>query len=279
MCPAMICRVCLLKVKKSAVLCAQCSLIAHSKCAVNAPPTCDLRAQLLQYAQYADKGLPGSAYSNPLDALSDFSARDVPGPPMSDVAYVAHTRTPRSSIDGSVQPSVSPPIVPGHPPIAFKFPNPFKRSRAMTPEPAQTSTSLPPPALPPKDEKVRANKLRRNAYPTKERPSSVVSDGTAPNSSSLRSAGTNSGSYSGSGRLNDDRANPAPNSGRQTSMSPLSIMNDSDAPRSSRLTFGSASVGAVDEDEDNSVPGSMPTDTRRQKTRDAKLSDKGCIMQ
>ena len=47
---AMICRVCLLNVKKSAAICSQCSLISHLKCAPNAPPTCDLRAQLLHYA-------------------------------------------------------------------------------------------------------------------------------------------------------------------------------------------------------------------------------------
>ena len=62
----MTCRVCSSNVKKSALLCSQCSLISHSKCAPNAPPTCDLRAQLLLYAQYAEKGDPASAYSNPL---------------------------------------------------------------------------------------------------------------------------------------------------------------------------------------------------------------------
>ena len=50
------CRVCLLTIKNSAVLCSQCSLISHFKCAVNAPPTCDLRAQLLLYAREAEKG-------------------------------------------------------------------------------------------------------------------------------------------------------------------------------------------------------------------------------
>ncbi|KAJ7581275.1 hypothetical protein C8J56DRAFT_794068 [Mycena floridula] len=88
----MVCRVCLLNVKKSAVLCAQCSLIAHSKCASSAPPTCDLRARLLLYAQYAQKANPGSAYSNPMDLLDD---NNHPKSPMSDVSYVAHS--PRTS--------------------------------------------------------------------------------------------------------------------------------------------------------------------------------------
>jgi len=50
---AVICRVCHQSVTKSAVLCEECSLIAHARCANDAPPTCDLRAQLLQYAQYS----------------------------------------------------------------------------------------------------------------------------------------------------------------------------------------------------------------------------------
>ncbi|KZV64677.1 hypothetical protein PENSPDRAFT_656389, partial [Peniophora sp. CONT] len=49
-----ICRVCMQHIKKSAVLCSQCSLIAHSRCAAAAPPTCDLRSQLLLYAQFAE---------------------------------------------------------------------------------------------------------------------------------------------------------------------------------------------------------------------------------
>ncbi|KAF6761708.1 STE/STE11/cdc15 protein kinase [Ephemerocybe angulata] len=97
----MMCRVCLLNVKKSAVLCAQCSLISHAKCAINAPPTCDLRAQLLLYAQYAEKGNPGSVYSNPLDLLGE-SKR--PGA-MSDVPYVAHSASGRTSTDTPPPPS------------------------------------------------------------------------------------------------------------------------------------------------------------------------------
>jgi len=39
------------------VLCDRCSLVAHSKCAYNAPPKCDLRSQLLSYTRSAEKGL------------------------------------------------------------------------------------------------------------------------------------------------------------------------------------------------------------------------------
>ncbi|KAL0945433.1 hypothetical protein HGRIS_000925 [Hohenbuehelia grisea] len=44
---AITCRVFLEKVKSRAVLCENCSLVAHAKCATHAAPTCDLRAMLL----------------------------------------------------------------------------------------------------------------------------------------------------------------------------------------------------------------------------------------
>ncbi|EJD47951.1 hypothetical protein AURDEDRAFT_102129, partial [Auricularia subglabra TFB-10046 SS5] len=47
------CRVCHLPIKKQAVLCEECSLIAHPRCATEAPATCDVRAQLLLFAHYA----------------------------------------------------------------------------------------------------------------------------------------------------------------------------------------------------------------------------------
>ncbi|KAJ7446686.1 Pkinase-domain-containing protein [Mycena latifolia] len=115
-------------------------LIAHSKCAVNAPPTCDLRAQLLLYAQYAEKGNPGSAYSNPLDAANEPHSH--PMSPVSEVAYVSHT--PRTSLDGTAPgpgPSHHGPN-PATPPTAFKFMAAFKRSRSnLSPEPDHASSS------------------------------------------------------------------------------------------------------------------------------------------
>ncbi|KAJ7285231.1 kinase-like domain-containing protein [Mycena rebaudengoi] len=127
----MVCRVCLLNVKKSAVLCEQCSLIAHSKCANNAPPTCDLRAQLLLYAQYAETGNSRSAYSNPLDVLNE------PLMSPSEVAYVSHT--PRTSIDGTPPAQAQAMAMdrnPETPPTAFKFMAAFNRSRSNpSPEP------------------------------------------------------------------------------------------------------------------------------------------------
>ena len=44
------------------MLCEQCSLICHQRCSPNAPPTCDLRSQLLLYAQYAERD-PANSFS------------------------------------------------------------------------------------------------------------------------------------------------------------------------------------------------------------------------
>ncbi|KAJ7890536.1 Pkinase-domain-containing protein [Mycena olivaceomarginata] len=190
----MVCRVCLLNVKKSAVLCEQCSLIAHSKCAINAPPTCDLRAQLLLYAQYAEKGNPMSAYSNPLDVVSE-PGHPHPHPmsPASEVAWVTHT--PRTSLDGTA-PAPPPHGIPGTPvtpPTAFKFMAAFKRSRSnLTPEPDFASSSNSVPLVPPKDGVQK--KLRKEP---KDRPQSVKSTSTTANSASMRS-----------GQSHSSRANP-----------------------------------------------------------------------
>lgn len=115
------CRVCLENVKKAAVLCSKCSLISHSKCAPNAPPTCDFRSQLLLYAHYAEQGNPHSLYANPL-----YEHPEIPRAPaaMSDVPYIAH-HTPRTSVDTPPPPPQSThhpaPSHASSPPTAFKF--------------------------------------------------------------------------------------------------------------------------------------------------------------
>ncbi|KAF7372100.1 Cell division control protein [Mycena venus] len=182
----MVCRVCLLNVKKSAVLCEQCSLIAHSKCAVNAPHTCDFRAQLLPYSQFAEKGNPLNAYFNPLDALSGPGH----GSPhrmntASEVPYVAHT--PRKSLDSTAPPSphthqLSPPA----PPPAFKFMAAFKRSRSnLSPEPDFSSSMASVSQVTSKYAPQR--KLRKDP---KDRPQSVMRISPTPNTLCMRSGET-----------------------------------------------------------------------------------------
>ncbi|KAF9266954.1 hypothetical protein L218DRAFT_996486 [Marasmius fiardii PR-910] len=223
----MICRVCLINVKKSAVLCAQCSLICHSKCAPNAPPTCDLRAQLLLYAQYAEKGNSNSAYSNPVDLLSE----PTPKSPMSDVPFVSHS-TPRTSLDipSTPAPPLSPPVSPAHPPTAFKLWRRTSRSSQPTdPNHPQTSnTSLP-------DNMPRTKLLR------KERPQSLGSNSTNQNSS-LRSAQT----VSSAGR-------------RSTASNDMGVIEESEG-MSNPSKFTSPDLEIED-----SIPGGLQSETRRHK--------------
>ncbi|KAG7093683.1 hypothetical protein E1B28_007341 [Marasmius oreades] len=223
----MICRVCLGKVKKSAVLCAQCSLICHAKCASNAPPTCDLRAQLLLYAQFAEKGNPSSAYSNPVDLLSD----SMPKTPMSDVPFVSHS-TPRTSFDMPPPPAPSP-TSPAHPPTAFKF---FGRSsRSSQP----TDLSHPQTSNPSLPDNTSKTKLVRKS----DRPHSLASNSTNPNNS-LRSALT----ISSAGR-------------RSTASNDMGVIEEA-VGASNFVKFASS----VHEVEDNiGVPGGLQDESRRHK--------------
>ncbi len=245
----MTCRVCLLNVKKSAVLCSQCSLISHSKCARNAPPTCDLRAQLLLYAQYAEKGNPNSVYSNPADLLRDGH----PTSPMSDVSYVAHTHTPRTSID---VPPATPNTSAGSQPTAFKFIEAFKRSRSnLTPDQdysvAGSSTSSPD-----KASRTKGPTLQRKI--TKERPQSLSSNSTAPNSSSLRSAPESAGRKSTFSTDTD---------GGTRSISPI---EEGEVHSPSRIASGFS-------DEDH-FPGAL-VDSRRHRSHRKTKSSGNCIVQ
>ncbi|KAH9479372.1 Cytokinesis protein sepH [Psilocybe cubensis] len=185
----MVCRVCLANVKKSAVLCSQCSLISHAKCAINAPPTCDLRAQLLLYAQYAEKGNPASAYSNPAEGLD--VGQNVA---MSDVPFVEHN-TPRTSVDSPQPPLLASSNAVDHPPTAFKFMAAFKRSRSnLSPEPAAASASSSPVPTPPSKDSDDAPAKRRVLQRRSDRPQSMTSNSTTL--SSMRSAATAAESFS-----------------------------------------------------------------------------------
>jgi len=218
-----VCRVCSENIKKSAVLCQQCNLIAHPKCAANAPPTCGMRAHLLLLAHLAEKGNPGSTYSNPAVRLSDGSQNIA----MSDIPFINHS--PRTSVDVPVSagsPSVSPRVATAsnasdHPPPAFKFIAAFKRSRsnlhADSEAQASSSSLSSPPPVPSKQHDQRqgargraddtpstpasptpAQKLRKRPSvlhkPRHERPISAASISTGL--SSVRSAATAAESFS-----------------------------------------------------------------------------------
>ncbi|KAH9913912.1 uncharacterized protein B0H18DRAFT_1047052 [Fomitopsis serialis] len=182
-----ICRVCNQGVKKSAVLCEQCSLICHAKCAPNAPPTCDLRAQLLLYAQYAETGSPTGQYSNPMELLEALQANG-PLSPVSDGSDV----TPRTSFDTPSSPSPIPMGGAVHPPSAYKVLAAFKRSKSFLTEHSDKSSPAPSssPSSPRLPYPLIRSVLTKRKSEGKERPLSISSSSTGPNTSSMRSAVT-----------------------------------------------------------------------------------------
>ncbi|KAI0322777.1 hypothetical protein OF83DRAFT_1048659 [Amylostereum chailletii] len=259
-----VCRVCMQHVKKSAVLCSQCSLIAHSRCAGHAPPTCDLRSQLLLYAQFAERGSP-----------VDFLGKGRSGP-SSDVG----ASSSRASLDTGVSPttSLSPSPLPSpYPPTAYKKVPPLKRS-SLTPDPARSnsSTSLAtnqsrsPPVEPDGTGNVLRRKLStmlqrpkerdrdRNRDRDHERPRSLSSVSTNPHSSSMRSRTTTT-------------------SGRGANRAEVSISEADDEPDTRPSLVSVYSRSTVTEEE--RVPGSMPApDARPRRTRGSK-SDGNCVVQ
>ncbi|KAH9984899.1 hypothetical protein BJV77DRAFT_965843 [Russula vinacea] len=127
------CRVCMDPVKKGAVLCSHCSLIAHSKCAGRAPPTCDLRSKLLMHAHFAERGSsPADLFTRlPPPPLSPASASDGFGASSSRGSLDRErTNSPQFQPSPLAMASQSPPTptpTPTHAP--HRGLSPFKRSR------------------------------------------------------------------------------------------------------------------------------------------------------
>ncbi|KAF7982548.1 hypothetical protein HWV62_27520 [Athelia sp. TMB] len=204
-------KLCLLVIKKSAVLCESCSLIAHSKCAASAPMTCDLRSQLLEYAHFAQTGSPSGVYASSMDILKGGGL--TPTSPSSDVAFVPGPPSSKMSAETSPAPGSSSPISgsPARPPTAYKF-MAFKSKRShgsmspdLAPTQASSSTSLLPAGsemrtqsnnqeTKPKVEREKTvlrkkpSMLWRGRETVQQRPQSFSSDSTSPNTASMRSA-------------------------------------------------------------------------------------------
>ena len=251
---AVICRVCNLPVKRSAVLCDQCSLIAHSKCAHNAPPTCNLRAQLLLYAQYAEKS------SSPLELLG----------PMTLSQSSEGVSTPRTSFDFGQPSTSSPSTPPVPPPTAFKVLAAFKRSRlSLSPDPAQSTplvNSIPAPRER-RTSLLSPKPLRRK---DKEVAKPLYINNTSTGPSSLRSQGQ------GSSTSNTRRSAGA------RSESIVSGDSGTEAARLSRITgYSMISVGSDPEQEEVSVtevPGGLPSSPAVLNKRTSK-GNESCLVQ
>lgn len=266
----MMCQICLESVKKSAVLCEHCSLISHAKCIPKAPPTCDLRAQLLLYAHYAENGTPTSA-ADILTAAQ--SVVPVPSSPVSDGGGLS----PRPSLDASSS-SPHPPSTPnGHPPTAFKVLAAFKRSRSsLNTNESEATSTFPNNVSAPQPRQVshRPSFLRRK--PThKERPPSIASGSASPNSSSMRSAVTATESLSSQ-----------PDTVRQSTMSMNGTegsISERQEPRLSKMvSFSTRSIADTDHHSSPmaGIPGDLPPEPSTHRRRKDTKSDKnGCVLQ
>ncbi|KAI6114854.1 Pkinase-domain-containing protein [Pisolithus croceorrhizus] len=166
----MVCRVCLGSVKKIGVICDQCNLIAHSSCSQEAPPTCDFRSQLLQYAHYAEMNAPSPV----ANVTGNTSGAPVAMPP------------PRPSANPSSAPLGPGPPVPTKAAAAtgLKFAGGFGQSHSSL---SVAPPSSPPPVLVPygqPEEKMPrriSSKLPRNVA-SYDRPHSLSSNSTTTKS-------------------------------------------------------------------------------------------------
>ncbi|KAI0666800.1 Pkinase-domain-containing protein [Trametes maxima] len=247
-----ICRVCLQSVKKSAVLCEQCSLICHSRCAHNAPPTCDLRAQLLLYAQYAESGNP----SQPLSPMEIFAAAAQGGPPTSPTSQASDDGFSRRTSMDSVQPlSSSPQGHLPHPPTAFKVFAAFKRSKSsLNIDQDHQSASPPPPPPPARQVSHKRSVLRRKNPDAKDRPQSISSNSTTPHSASVRSAVTAAESVSShrNSHVSGDRSDRL---SRMTSFSAVSAASGAETERDEPRLVGEMPRGPRDKRRDRESSG------------------------
>lgn len=161
---ALMCHVCCLYVKKSAVICAQCSLIAHVRCTSSAPPACGLRTQVLLYAQHAEQATLASPCYDTFAGI--FGDHEFPVT-LPEVSY-----TPSSPNDDSLS-TQSPPHADHHkhsypPPTTFKLPQHLQSH--WTHEPSSTTT----PTAPELEPSLRRTSLHHERSP--DRPTSFTSE-------------------------------------------------------------------------------------------------------
>lgn len=242
---AMICRVCLMNVKKSAVLCEHCNLFAHSKCAVRAPPTCDFRSQLLLYAKYAEMGNPSSSRV-PLESTRTVHSAT------SDISFPPHKTNLDSPI--SSQPFSGSQISSTH---KFLGALHFKRSRSnpSSESPPIRPFSLP---IPSKDEDIDSRTIS-----SRVRPQSLQSSGAEL--SRMRSPATTDVNFSS--RMDAMSAISLDGTYRsQGSGNPLRVATKDDLVVTTRTDYEPADIS-----NDPHVV------TRRKGRRDAKSS--GCVLQ
>jgi hypothetical protein len=299
----MTCRVCMQSVKKSAVICAECSLIAHWKCAKHAPLTCGAHAMLhvlptqgdvssrqISLDAQSSSGVPStrhtssdvqSSYGVPSTRHTSFDVQSSYGIPSTrhtsfDVQSshgVSSSCRTSFDVQSSSGASLSPHL--NRPPMAFKSMTPFPRSRSSLSKPEPDG---PPPGttsddhLPLSPLRPRRRIVLKRSSLSHERPASLasISTGRAPSISSMRSALTVAESFSS----HDDRGAIMPTTEVEPSRpSHLSAPKGSQS-RSLQSTTASSAVA------DTGVPGTIPvTSNRPGRHRRGKSSDRSCVVQ
>jgi hypothetical protein len=245
--------VCNQPVKKSAVFCTECSLIAHSKCAADAPQTCDLRAQVIRLSQ--DVPWEGARQQSP-SPLSSSPLRQAESPisssPPDRFRIFGRKKSKVSGLAGDATES-SKPVAESSKPVA-------ESSKSV----AETSKPTPPVAFRYDDAHPTKRTVLSRPRKDDDHSRSRASVTSSQQSSSMRSAATAAGSLSSDVAEGGDRV-------RRVSVA------DSEN-RASRIT-------------DNSLLGDvlMTTDAgeeaylkRKGSRRDKKESDSsrsGCVVQ
>ncbi|KAG8868866.1 hypothetical protein FRC20_002678 [Serendipita sp. 405] len=218
---AVLCRVCHQSVKRSAVLCDECGLIAHSRCAADAPASCDIRAQLLLYTQYSHASNSQElATPNPSTPVSSPIA--IPGSPamrprlrrQSDATFSSSPKLSERILawrktNKSPEPA-SPPLPAIPAPTSYRPP----REEATTPTPTRSSQNGPLSPI-----------LVSPGSPEKLHKRSKLSIHSAANTDSMRSMVTAAETVSSSTPSYDStpRSSQAPNGRRPRAISTMSV--------------------------------------------------------
>ncbi|TDL23606.1 kinase-like protein [Rickenella mellea] len=301
------CRVCMQSIKKNAQLCEDCSLIAHRSCTPNAPPTCGLRKQLLEYAQYSPTGPPinpwdiiaaQQQFSAPTSPFMDGSSPPTPEPPPTAFKKIAFKRQTRTSLSPEPPASRATSRNSSKDGDGAAFPGARSNSsQSQNPGQGQNQATVSPSASPSLYPRVRKPSLLQRARDAivSPRPVSFASSSVddTPPQGSMRSAATAGESVSSRGRTDAVRSPTSmtmslageTDLGARSNSRFSSVYPESLLPPRPLSHFAPSSVGA-DYDESQSVPGGLEDvmqaheDKKRLKKRESKASSNGgCSVQ
>ncbi|PWZ01635.1 hypothetical protein BCV70DRAFT_145927, partial [Testicularia cyperi] len=189
---AVACKICREPVKKHAVLCEECGLVCHARCAVHAPAPCNLRAQLLLFQQRASIDQTSStshgANLSPLLGGAAPTAAAV-GPTNFKFPFGMKRPAKVSGVDASTSPesdTVSPPSPPTTAAASAKPAKEVARRRRISLIPGRQRSPSPPPAPEPVDLGLSSSSSQSILHGVRRH--SSMSYGSISGSSSISSA-------------------------------------------------------------------------------------------